>query len=783
MARNSAYLHRHIRRHSSAPWLLWLSLLCLLCATLLLPSLAAAQLPSIKPKPFSPVVPDFNNLAADWWTRWPDVTHEQRERWLVDVEKSWQEWSHGLPAESHLADQVSAINLRFNGIRKTWQKSEGLKKVNVLPELEFPKHPTVLQWAESDAGVARGRQRYDSLRLEKLQMDEGVAQSLSGLREKVVALRDQERADAKHLEATLSVFLAQVSHLLILEEQRMLEDQLATWQEELSYADAELQRMLEELQFSGEAAEKLALASTEEKSTLEELARQRSDSQNLIFESSDAVATMQQQIKMMTYSVEALENRLQLRKQELLLAMNSVLDTASDPQKLLLSKDLVTKAQAVRESLSRELNVRQRQIVAWVGEDPKAMRRWWRQFEKIDSSLGRAGDLIDDVKRYETAQIFVYKRQQGRWKTLGGQFLHQFAELRSGWRNLANYQLFAISEQAIAVKDIAQMILVIMAAWAASRILSWILRRMVRQSRTSEQAAYTLWRIVNYCIVLITLVIILAMVGLDTSKLALIAGALSVGIGFGMQAIFSNFISGIILLFEQPLRVGDLVELESGVFGRIRDINVRSTRITTRDNVDILVPNSEFVTGRVTNHTLEDPVRRIHVLFGVAYGTDPELVRAAAMAAAERVPVTFSNWQRKTEVWLSNFGDSSLDFKLVVWVNSNTVSSLGDLNALYNIELLREFNRCGIEIPFPQRDVHVRSWGEQGPSSPPGGINTGTGPAPPIERRGSSGVEDWPGGEGPGDEGAGGTNNGDGGSNDGGGSGDSGGSDGGSGSH
>jgi small-conductance mechanosensitive channel len=209
------------------------------------------------------------------------------------------------------------------------------------------------------------------------------------------------------------------------------------------------------------------------------------------------------------------------------------------------------------------------------------------------------------------------------------------------------------------------------------------------------------------------------MIGLDTSKLAIIAGALSVGIGFGMQAIFSNFISGLILLFEQPLRVGDLVELESGVFGRIRDINVRSTRITTRDNVDILVPNSEFVTGRVTNHTLEDPVRRIHVVFGVAYGTDPDIVREAALAAAERVPITFTNWQRKTEVWMTGFGDSSLDFKLVVWINSNSVSSLGDLYALYNLELLREFIQRKIEIPYPQRDLHVRSWDAPLPENPP----------------------------------------------------------------
>ncbi|WP_105102865.1 mechanosensitive ion channel domain-containing protein [Microbulbifer pacificus] len=745
MAEVSACPLHYPRQSRSAPAARQWPLRFAVALLLLLPAIAFAQLPSTKPKEFSPVVPDFNQLAADWWTQWPDVTQEQRSLWLNDVEKAWLDWSKAIPEDAELGDKVSAVKLRFAGIRKTWAKRDELKKVGVLPEVKFPEKPNVLQWAQSDAGVARGQQRLDGLRLEKSQMDESVAQSLSRLRERVLALRDKHRSDTKYLEATVDVFFAQLSHLQTLEEQRLLQEQLTAWQEELTIARAELERMLKDLQFSAEAAKKLSAARTQEKSNLEDLARERSDSQNLIFESSDAAVTMEQQLRMMNYSVEALENRLQVRKQELLLAMNSVLDAnEAEEQKLSLSKDLVGNAETIRTNLIRQLTVRQRQIVAWVGEDAKAMAKWWREFEKVASGLGRAGDLIDDVKRYETAQLFVYRRQQGWWKTLGERFLHQFEDLRTSWRNLANYKLFAISEQPITLKDIAQMILVILAAWGCSRLLNWFLRRMVRKNRTSEQSSYTLWRILNYCIVLITIIILLTMVGLDTSKLTLIAGALSVGIGFGMQAIFSNFISGIILLFEQPLRVGDLVELESGVFGRIRDINVRSTRITTRDNVDILVPNSEFVTGRVTNHTLDDPVRRIHVAFGVAYGTDPEEVREAAMEAAERVPVTFTNWQRKTEVWLTGFGDSSLDFKLVVWVNSNAVSSLGDLTAIYNIELLREFNQRGIEIPFPQRDLHVRSWGPAQTANDTSPTVFKTEDAP-VARRGSAGAEDWPG--------------------------------------
>lgn len=729
--------------------------ICLLAAAfLLLVQSASAQLPGpSKPKEFEPVIPDFNELSADWWTGWPDTDLEQRQKWLDEVEKAWKEWSKNLPQEEGLDKRIKLVNQRIEGVRKVWANRDKLKKLDLLKDVTFPSAPNVLQWADSDAGVARGHQRIGGMRLELTQLEESVARSLSRLREQVVKLRDMSKGDPGRISATVDLFHAQISHLQTLAEQRTLQDQLAVWEEELKYADSELTRMLNELQYSEDVEKRLQAALKDEQGTLEELARERSESRNIVFDTSDTSVGVQEQIKIMKYSVESLRNRLQSRKQEILLAMNNVLIPEGKKNALSVKKDLIAKAQAMRENLSRQLNVRQRQIMSWRSEDEKEaaqnrqITKWWTQFEKIDSELNQVGDLIKDVQRYENAQLYVYKRQQGWWRTLGERISHQLRDLRTGWRNVANYKLFAISQNPITLRDIAQMILVIIAAWLVSRLVAWFLRRMMRKKRASEHVAYNVERVINYLIVLITFMIVLGMVGLDTSKLTLIAGALSVGLGFGMQAIFSNFISGIILLFEQPLRVGDLVELESGVFGRIRDINVRSTRITTRDNVDILVPNSEFVTGRVTNHTLEDPVRRIHIPFGVAYGTDPEVVREAAMAAAEAVPVTFTNWQRKTEVWLTGFGDSSLDFKLVVWVNSNAVTSLGDLSALYNIELLREFTQRDIEIPFPQRDLHVRSWGD--PVTADDDAPDATEPPPPsattaeTPRRGSAGVEDF----------------------------------------
>jgi small-conductance mechanosensitive channel len=193
------------------------------------------------------------------------------------------------------------------------------------------------------------------------------------------------------------------------------------------------------------------------------------------------------------------------------------------------------------------------------------------------------------------------------------------------------------------------------------------------------------------------------------TSFALFGGAVGVGIGFGLQNIFSNFISGIIILLERTLKVGDFVDLQSGVRGHVREIGMRFTRITTNDEVDILVPNAEFINGRVTNWTYENRLRRMRVPFGVAYGSDKAKVREAALRAAQRVKGTVLEAGREPDAWLVGFGDSSLNFELVVWVGPDLITRPGRTEAAYLWAIEDELRQAGIEIPFPQRDLHVRS--------------------------------------------------------------------------
>lgn len=269
----------------------------------------------------------------------------------------------------------------------------------------------------------------------------------------------------------------------------------------------------------------------------------------------------------------------------------------------------------------------------------------------------------------------------------------------------------------VTVGGLVAAMLAVVGAWLLSVLMRrWLTGYARRNPNANRASLYTVSRLVQYVLLSIGVLIGLDRAGIPVSKLTVFAGAIGVGLGFGLQAIFSNFISGLILLFDRSLKVGDFVELESGARGEVRDIKIRATRITTNDNIDILVPNSEFVTGKVTNWTLYDGSRRVRIPFGVGYGSEKEAVRAAALEAAAEVPFTLANdGPRAPQVWLVAFGESSLDFELVVWLTADATKRPGAVRAAYLWALHGALGRHAIELPFPQRDLHLRSlFGREG---------------------------------------------------------------------
>lgn len=278
--------------------------------------------------------------------------------------------------------------------------------------------------------------------------------------------------------------------------------------------------------------------------------------------------------------------------------------------------------------------------------------------------------------------------------------------------NLGSAKLFIFGTSEVTLYRLMGLTFILMFSWWVSALFERTVQRLARRgdaTRLSDSGVYALSRILRYFLWIVGSLMGLVWLGFDLGSLAIVGGAIGVGIGFGLQNIFSNFISGIIILLEKTLKVGDFVDLQSGIVGTVTEISMRYTRVTTNDSVDIIVPNSEFINGRVTNWTLDEAVRRIHIPFGVAYGSDKDIVRAAAIEAALTVEGTVNENLRIPDVWLVNFGDSSLNFELIVWVDKKLMTSPGSTHARYLWAIETALGKSGIEIPFPQRDLHVRS--------------------------------------------------------------------------
>lgn len=240
----------------------------------------------------------------------------------------------------------------------------------------------------------------------------------------------------------------------------------------------------------------------------------------------------------------------------------------------------------------------------------------------------------------------------------------------------------------------------------------WVRRRMaerwlvgVRMERGAREALVT---ITGYVSLAAGLLVVLSVAGVNLTNLAIIAGALSVGIGFGLQNIVNNFVSGIILLFERPIKTGDWIVV-GDIEGHVKRISVRSTIIQTFDWADVIVPNSDLISGKVTNWMLRDPWGRVRVPVGVAYGSDTAQVKELLLEVAKAHPDVLPGGHVPAPIVLFlGFGDSSLNFELRCFIR-NVDRRLGILSDL-NFAVDAAFRAHGVEIPFPQRDLHVRDW-------------------------------------------------------------------------
>jgi potassium efflux system protein len=259
--------------------------------------------------------------------------------------------------------------------------------------------------------------------------------------------------------------------------------------------------------------------------------------------------------------------------------------------------------------------------------------------------------------------------------------------------------------QPVTLANVLLAVVVVAVTFAASRNLPSLLEITLLQRLPLDPGVrYAITTISQYTITAVGLVTAFGTIGIGWSKVQWLIAAISVGLGFGLQEIFANFVSGLILLFERPVRLGDIVTVDN-VTGPITRIQMRATTITDWDMRELVVPNKEFITGRVMNWTLSTTVARMAITVGVAYGTDPDLVRSLLMQVATRNPLVLKD--PAPHALFNEFGDSTLNFILRVYMASMNVYI--ELRHTLLAEIASEFQKAGIEIAFPQRDIHIRS--------------------------------------------------------------------------
>jgi small-conductance mechanosensitive channel len=270
---------------------------------------------------------------------------------------------------------------------------------------------------------------------------------------------------------------------------------------------------------------------------------------------------------------------------------------------------------------------------------------------------------------------------------------------------LMNFKLFEINKTAVTPSSIVMFVLFIAIFAMTSHVLQRLLKSHVfSRMRLDAGTQYTMTRITHYLIMIVGAVVGFQFIGIDLTGLAIILGFLSVGIGFGLQNITSNFVAGLILLLERPIKVGDRI-MVGNQEGDVVEINMRSTTIRTLNNVSVIVPNSEFVSSKLENWSYGDQTIRMDVNVGVSYVSDLETVIRSLQEVAAEHPAVLKN--PAPDVLHMGFGDSAWNMRLRVWLKDPEQHL--EVQSEINCAIVRKFQQNHVEIPFPQRDLHVRS--------------------------------------------------------------------------
>lgn len=284
--------------------------------------------------------------------------------------------------------------------------------------------------------------------------------------------------------------------------------------------------------------------------------------------------------------------------------------------------------------------------------------------------------------------------------------LSEWIEALKSALSVLHVELFNLGNSTITLSSLLYLIIgLFLLIFLSGRLKKIITRQISGRYQVEQGTIQSVATIIRYVIMFLGAIVIIQSAGIDLSALSILAGALGVGIGFGLQNITNNFISGLVILFEQPIKVGDRVTV-ADIEGDVIKISARATTVNTNDNITLIIPNSEFISSTVTNWSHNDRNVAIRLPVGVSYKEDPEFVNTVILDTLKGIDGILN--VPEPEVLFNDYGDSSINFNVRLWTIEYSNKPLR-LRSLIYYALFKRFRKEGIEIPFPQRDIHLKS--------------------------------------------------------------------------
>jgi small-conductance mechanosensitive channel len=273
-------------------------------------------------------------------------------------------------------------------------------------------------------------------------------------------------------------------------------------------------------------------------------------------------------------------------------------------------------------------------------------------------------------------------------------------------KNFLNNPITQIGSTELTIGSLVYFILLLfLLFYLTGKIKKWVVYKLLAKSKIELGVRIAVGTILRYIVLVVGFIIVLQTIGIDLSAVTVLAGALGVGIGFGLQNITNNFVSGIIILFERPIKVGDRIEV-GDISGDVVNISMRSTTIVTNDNISIIIPNSDFISSKVINWSYTDRNIRFNIPVGVSYNEDPEIIRKILMEVANENKAVLN--KPEPDVLFKEYGDSALVFTLRIWTQQY-INRPDILKSEIYYAVFKKFKEHNIEIPFPQRDIHIKN--------------------------------------------------------------------------